>query len=137
METSQIIWLVVGGLILIGRGIAYFTNKDYLKYANIFSPILNSALVVLQTVGGLMPDNTVIKTAVAVVSTAIEAAGYAEKLWLQGDIDKEKRPENAKEYITYTLAQADIEITDSLQAIIDGIIALTCYFMPHHSKDSE
>lgn len=137
METSQIIWLVVGGLILIGLGIAYFTNKDYLKYANIFSPILNSALVVLQTVGGLMPDNTVIKTAVAVVSTAIEAAGYAEKLWLQGDIDKEKRPENAKEYITYTLAQADIEITDSLQAIIDGIIALTCYFMPHHSKDSE
>lgn len=137
METSQIIWLVVGGLILIGRGIAYFTNKDYLKYANIFSPILNSARVVLQTVGGLMPDNTVIKTAVAVVSTAIEAAGYAEKLWLQGDIDKEKRPENAKEYITYTLAQADIEITDSLQAIIDGIIALTCYFMPHHSKDSE
>lgn len=137
METSQIIWPVVGALLLIGVGIAYFTNKDYLKYANIFTPILNSALAVLQAVGGLMPDNSVVKTAVAVVSAAIEAAGYAEKLWLQGDIDKQSRPENAKEYITNVLTKAGIEVNDSLQSIIDGVIALTCYFMPHHSEDSE
>lgn len=137
MEAYQIIWLFIGCLFLIGIIVLWLLNKDYLKYANIFTPILNAALTVLQAVGGLMPDNTVVKTAVVVISAAIEAAGYAEKLWLQGDIDKQSRSENAKEYITNVLAKADIAVDSSLQSIIDGVIALTCYFMPHHTDDND
>lgn len=137
MDVSSLIWLIVGGVILIGVIVAFYFNKDYLQYANIFTPILKSALMVLQAVGGLMPDNSVITTAVQVISVAIEAAGYAEKLWLDGDIEKDNRPDSAKEYIASVLSKANIEISDSLQSIINGIIALTCYLMPHYDTETE
>jgi hypothetical protein len=73
----------------------------------------------------------------SVISGAIDAAGYAEKLWLDGEIDKEKRPQYAQEHIERMLAALSIDITPEIQSVIQGAIALTCYLMPHHSKTEE
>lgn len=105
-----------------------------MKYSQIISPILLALLKVLRAVNGLVPSNEILTTIVTVLSAAIEAAGYAETLWLSGTIDKGARPDCAKQYILNILEKAGITITDNIQTIITGTIALTCYLMPHHNE---
>ena len=137
MELGQIIILIVGILLLIGIGFAYFYKKDYLKYSKLITPIFNALHQVLTAVGNIFPTNTTIKKAVTIISAGIEAAGYAEKLWLQGEIDKLARPTYAQEYLTVILERAGIAITENINVILSGIIALTCYLMPHYSDKNE
>lgn len=135
MELYQIILLVVGALLLILMGLAYFSKKNYLKYSKLITPILTALNNVLIAVGNIFPANNVIKTVSTVISAAIEAAGYAENLWLQGEIDKTMRPKYAADYVNVLLERAGIEVTDSIATIIDGVIALTCYLMPHYTQE--
>lgn len=137
MELHQIAIIVAGILCLVGIAIAYFCKKDYLKYSKLLSPILTALLSVLKAVGGILPNNQVITAMIKVIASAIEAAGYAENLWLQGEIDKAMRPKYAQEYIRMILESAGIEITDNIQTIISGVIALTCYLMPHYENKEE
>ena len=78
-----------------------------------------------------------IKTITAIVSAGIEATGYAENLWLQGEIDKTMRPQYAQEYIEIILERANIKVTDNITTILSGVIALTCYLMPHYSEENK
>ena len=43
----------------------------------------------------------------------------------------------SQEYITTILTKAGIEFTENINSIISGVIALTCYLMPHDRKISE
>lgn len=133
MEHSQIIMLVIGALLLIAIILSYLFKKDYIKYSKLVTPILKALLSVMKAVGGIIPDNGVLKILATVISSAIEAAGYAENLWLQGEINKTMRPQYAQEYIEILLERAGIEVTNSIETIISGTIALTCYLMPHYS----
>ena len=92
---------------------------------------------VLHAVGAVVKDNSTLAIMSSVISGAIDAAGYAEKLWLDGEIDKEKRPQYAQEHIERMLSALKIDITPEIQSVIQGAIALTCYLMPHHSKTEE
>lgn len=137
MELYQIVLLVVGALLLILIGLAYLYKKNYLKYSKLITPILDALNSVLKAVGNIFPANNVLNTITTVISASIEATGYAENLWLQGEIDKSMRPKYAMEYINTLLKRAGIEVTDSITTIIDGIIAITCYLMPHYSIQEE
>lgn len=137
MGVEQIIFLGLGAILLVLIAIFFFKKKDYFKYSNAVRPILKIILDVLKGVGGLLPNNAIINTIIQVISVAVEAAGYAEKLWLEGCIDKTARPECAREYIENILKAASIEITENIQAIINGAIAITCYLMPHHENKEE
>lgn len=137
MELYQIILLVAGAILLILIGLSYLSKKNYLKYSNLITPVLNALNGVLVAVGNIFPDNNVIKTVTTVVSASIEAAGYAENLWLQGEIDKNMRERYAAQYINTLLERAGINVTDSINTIISGIIAMTCYLMPHYSQDEQ
>ena len=82
MELYQIVLLVAGAILLILMVFAYFKKKDYIKYSRLITPILNALNGVLKAVGNIFPGNKVITNIVAVISAGIEAAGYAENLWL-------------------------------------------------------
>lgn len=135
MDVSQIVLLVVGGALLVAVALCYYFQKDYLKYGSLISPILKALLSVLNTVGNVMPDSSSVKMLTTVIAAAIDAAGYAEDLWLKGQIPKADRANCAQEYITELLAKAGIEVSDNISAIISGVIAITCYLMPHYSVE--
>lgn len=137
MELYQIVLLSVGVLLLILTGLSYLYKKNYLKYSKLITPVLDALNTVLKAVGNIFPDNNVLKTISIVISAAIEATGYAENLWLQGEIDKTMRPQYAQEYIEIILERANIEVTDNISTILSGIIALTCYLMPHYSEENK
>ena len=137
MEVSQIIALIIGALLLIGIVLAAIFKKDYLKFSTLAIPVLTALCGVLKAVGNIFPNSGTISTIVLVISTAIEAAGHAENLWLQGEIDKGMRPQLAQSYIQNILTCAGIEITDNIKSIISGVIAATCYLMPHYTNNEE
>lgn len=128
----------LGGVALLVIILACYANgKNYLEFHNLINPILTSLVAVLNAAGTIVKDNSTFSIMASVISGAIDAAGYAEDLWLKGEIDKEKRPEFAQEYIEKLLSALGIEITDNIQTIIQGAIALTCFLMPHHDNKEE
>lgn len=135
MEFNQIFTIIMGAICLGLVIYCYITRKDYAKYSSILSPILTTIASVLHAVGGLVPSNSVIQIAITCITAAVDAAGYAENMWLKGEIEKSMRPQLAADYITDILKEAGIEVTDAITTIIDGAIALTCYFMPHHNNE--
>lgn len=137
MELHEIIYLVVSILLLCGIVVCSFLRKDYFKYSQLAIPVMKALLNVLETVGGLVKTNPAIGPAITVTKAAIEAAGLAEQLWLNGEIDKDKRPEYAQDYIHEVLNKANIIINDNINIIIKGVIALTCYLMPHYEENKE
>ena len=137
MELYQIVLLIVGAILLGLMGFAYFKKKDYIKYSRLVTPVFNALNGVLKAVGNIFPGNKVIADIVTVISAGIEAAGYAENLWLQGEIDKTMRPQYAQQYIQILLEKAGIEITDNVNTIVAGAIAITCHLMPHYTEKNE
>ena len=137
MEMEQIILLCTGAVLLILVVAAYIFKKDYLKYSHLITPVLTALSNVLKAVGNIFPSNKTIAVIVSIISAGIEAAGYAENLWLQGEIDKTMRPQYAQEYIEILLERAGIKVTDSINTILAGVIAITCYLMPHYSNEEE
>lgn len=137
MELYQIVLLIVGAILLGLMGFAYFKKKNYIKYSRLVTPVFNALNGVLKAVGNIFPGNKVIADIAAVISAGIEAAGYAENLWLQGEIDKTMRPQYAQQYIQILLEKAGIEITDNVNTIVAGAIAITCYLMPHYTEKNE
>ena len=47
------------------------------------------------------------------------------------------RPQYAQEYIEIILERANIKVTDNITTILSGVIALTCYLMPHYSEENK
>ena len=137
MDINTGSFVLTGAALLIIILACYVKGKDYLQFHNLVSPILTSLAAVLHAVGAVTKDNTALSIMSSVISGAIDAAGYAEDLWLKGEIDKEARPQFAQEHIERMLAALGIEITENIQTIIQGSIALTCYLMPHHSDKEE
>ena len=136
MELYQIILLICGLGLLVAILVAAFLKKDYLKYSKLITPVLNALNNVLKAVGNIFPSNKTIANIVTVISASIEAAGYEENLWLQGEIDKTMRPQYAQQYILILLERAGIQVNDSINTIIAGVIAVTCYLMPHYTEQN-
>ena len=133
MEIFEIA-MIAAGLILLGFIIyCYVKNKNFLSYSNIFSPILKALYSLLVAIGNASPKNATLTTVVTVIKAAIDATGCAEQLWLQGELDKSARPEYARQFVTVILSSAGIEVTDAINTIIQGAIAMTCYLLPHHT----
>ena len=137
MELYQIILLTAGLTLFVAMIVLFFLKKDYMKYSKLATPILKTLTAVLKAVGNIFPNSKVLGTISTVISAGVEAAGYAENLWLQGEIDKTKRPQHAQQYIQMLLEKAGIEITSSIETIISGVFAITCYLMPHYSNSEE
>ena len=132
MDYQQIIILVIGEIVKVGGlGVCFYLGKDYLKYHNIFAPVLKGLVSAAKALSGAVPDNQTLKIIAFVMSAALDGAQRAEELWLNGELDKEQRNHYAKLYITDVLENAGIDVNDNISAMIDGFIAVACAIFPH------
>lgn len=134
MDTMSYVYLGIGGVLLIGIIIALFLNKDYLKYSGICKTVLNAVKLLLGAAGQIGLDKNAVEIATKIVQAAIEGTVEAENLWKQGQLDKEKRNEYAQTYIETTLAKAGINLNEQAHLIVNGVITLVCYLLPHNTQ---
>jgi hypothetical protein len=128
------VYLGIGGVLLIGIIVALFLNKDYLKYSGICKTVLNAVKLLLGAAGQIGLDKNAVEIATKIVQAAIEGTVEAENLWKQGQLDKEKRNEYAQTYIETTLAKAGINLNEQAHLIVNGVITLVCYLLPHNTQ---
>lgn len=134
MDTMSYVYLGIGGVLLIGIVVALFLNKDYLKYSGICKTVLNAIKLLLGAAGQIGLDKNAVEIATKIVQAAIEGTVEAENLWKQGQLDKEKRNEYAQTYIETTLAKAGINLNEQAHLIVNGVITLVCYLLPHNTQ---
>lgn len=134
MDTISYVYLGIGGVLLIGIIVALFLNKDYLKYSGICKTVLNAVKLLLGAAGQIGLDKNAVEIATKIVQAAIEGTVEAENLWKQGQLDKEKRNEYAQTYIETTLAKAGINLNEQAHLIVNGVITLVCYLLPHNTQ---
>lgn len=134
MDTMSYVYLGIGGVLLIGIIVALFLNKDYLKYSGICKTVLNAVKLLLGAAGQIGLDKNAVEIATKIVQAAIEGTVEAENLWKQGQLDKEKRNEYAQTYIETTLAKAGISLNEQAHLIVNGVITLVCYLLPHNTQ---
>lgn len=134
MDTMNYVYLGIGGVLLIGIIVALFLNKDYLKYSGICKTVLNAVKLLLGAAGQIGLDKNAVEIATKIVQAAIEGTVEAENLWKQGQLDKEKRNEYAQTYIETTLAKAGIDLNEQAHLIVNGVITLVCYLLPHNTQ---
>lgn len=134
MDTMSYVYLGIGGVLLIGIIVALFLNKDYLKYSGICKTVLNAVKLLLGAAGQIGLDKNAVETATKIVQAAIEGTVEAENLWKQGQLDKEKRNEYAQTYIETMLAKAGINLNEQAHLIVNGVITLVCYLLPHNTQ---
>lgn len=134
MDTMSYVYLGIGGVLLIGIVMALFLNKDYLKYSGICKTVLNAVKLLLGAAGQIGLDKNAVEIATKIVQAAIEGTVEAENLWKQGQLDKEKRNEYAQTYIETTLAKAGINLNEQAHLIVNGVITLVCYLLPHNTQ---
>lgn len=134
MDTMSYVYLGIGGVLLIGIIVALFLNKDYLKYSGICKTVLNAVKLLLGAAGQIGLDKNAVEIATKIVQAAIESTVEAENLWKQGQLDKEKRNEYAQTYIETTLAKAGIDLNEQAHLIVNGVITLVCYLLPHNTQ---
>lgn len=133
MDTMSYVYLGIGGVLLIGIIVALFLNKDYLKYSGICKTVLNAVKLLLGAAGQIGLDKNAVEITTKIVQAAIEGTVEAENLWKQGQLDKEKRNEYAQTYIETTLAKAGINLNEQAHLIVNGVITLVCYLLPHNT----
>ena len=134
MDTMSYVYLGIGGVLLIGIIVALFLNNDYLKYSGICKTVLNAVKLLLGAAGQIGLDKNAVEIATKIVQAAIEGTVEAENLWKQGQLDKEKRNEYAQTYIETTLAKAGINLNEQAHLIVNGVITLVCYLLPHNTQ---
>ena len=134
MDTMSYVYLGIGGVLLIAIIVALFLNKDYLKYSGICKTVLNAVKLLLGAAGQIGLDKNAVEIATKIVQAAIEGTVEAENLWKQGQLDKEKRNEYAQTYIETTLAKAGIDLNEQAHLIVNGVITLVCYLLPHNTQ---
>ena len=134
MDTMSYVYLGIGGVLLIGIIVALFLNKDYLKYSGICKTVLNAVKLLLGAAGQIGLDKNAVEVATKIVQAAIEGTVEAENLWKQGQLDKEKRNEYAQTYIETTLVKAGIDLNEQAHLIVNGVITLVCYLLPHNTQ---
>ena len=134
MDTMSYVYLGIGGVLLIGIIVALFLNKDYLKYSGICKTVLNAVKLLLGAAGQIGLDKNAVEIATKIVQAAIEGTVEAENLWKHGQLDKEKRNEYAQTYIETTLAKAGIDLNEQAHLIVNGVITLVCYLLPHNTQ---
>ena len=134
MDTMSYVYLGIGGVLLIGIIVALFLNKDYLKYSGICKTVLNAVKLLLGAAGQIGLDKNAVEIATKIVQAAIEGTVEAENRWKQGQLDKEKRNEYAQTYIETTLAKAGINLNEQAHLIVNGVITLVCYLLPHNTQ---
>jgi len=118
--------LIVSGLYIYKK----ITGTDVLKMIIMSRPVVVAFTAVIEALYKIVPSETlrVIKT---ILNAAVDATELAEKAWLMGHLEREERNPVAKQLAREVLEKAGIEVTAQVEAIISGVIEMTCMVLPH------
>ena len=131
MAIENIVFIILGTLLFAGVFACVYFGKDYLRYHKVFAPILSILCTCIKSISGMLPSNSTLAILATVLNSSMEATALAERLWLNGALDKEQRNSYAKQYISVVLEKANVEIDDNINSIVDGVISFVCYLLPH------
>ena len=82
---------------------------------------------------GVLPSEY-FKTVNTILRAVCDGTVTAEELWKMDKLDKSERNAYAKKIIASKLAAAGIEVTQQIEQVIDGVIAVVCMLLPHEEK---
>ena len=107
-----------------------FTGTDILKIVVMSRPVVVALAAVIEALYKIVPSETllIIKT---ILNASVDATKVAEKAWLMGQLAREERNPYAKQLAREVLEMAGIKITAQVEAIIGGVIEMTCMVLPH------
>lgn len=130
MNTYQIIFLCIAAAVLAAYLIDRFTGRKLTLTIIQWRPTLIALTALCDAIAGVLPSST-FPLVSKVLRAASNATQQAEKLYLMGDLPKEERNDYAQLLIAGVLRDAGIDVTEQVQEIIDGCIAVVCMLMPH------
>lgn len=136
MEWYQVTLLVL--VVVIAALYLYkkFTGTDVLKMIVMSRPVVVALTTVIEAVYNIVPNNT-LKAIKMILNAAVHATEVAEKAWLMGELSREERNPVAKALAREVLEKAGIVVTAQVDAIINGVIEMTCMVLPHGVKPKQ
>lgn len=117
---------LIAGLYIYNR----FTGTDLLRKVVMSKPVIVALTSLMDAVCKILPNKT-LKIISTVLDAAVDATEVAEKTWLMGELSREDRNPYAKSLARQVLVMAGIEVTPQIEAIISGVIEMTCMVLPH------
>lgn len=130
MNTYQIIFLCIAATVLAAYLIDRFTGRKLTLAIVQWRPALIALTALCDAIAGVLPSST-FPIVATVLRAASDATQQAEKLYMMGELPKAERNDYAQLLIAEVLRDAGIEVTEQVQEIIDGCIAVVCMLMPH------
>ena len=130
MNTYQIIFLCITVAIAAAYLIDRLTGRKLTLAIIQWRPALIALTALCDAIASVLPSST-FPIVAAVLKAASDATQKAEKLYIMGDLPKAERNEYAQLLIAEVLRDAGIDVTEQVQEIIDGCIAVVCMLMPH------
>lgn len=130
MNTYQIIFLCIAAAVLAAYLIDRFTDRKLTLSIIQWRPALIALTALCDAIAGVLPSST-FPVVATVLRAASDATQQAEKLYMMGELPKTERNDYAQLLIADVLRDAGIEVTEQVQEIIDGCIAVVCMLMPH------
>lgn len=131
MSTENIVFLSIVAALVILFIVDKLTNHTILKTILQWRPALAALTALAKAVSAVLPSSN-FAIAVTILDAASQATQKAEELYKLSELPKEERNAYAKQMISVTLSEAGIEVTEQVQQIIDGCIAIICMLMPHN-----
>ncbi len=136
MKTEGIVLLCAVGAVFIVWLVDRFAGGKITQKIIQWHPALAALSALVSAVATVLPSSYF-----ATVSTVLKAVSdgtvTAEKLWKMGELPKEERNAYAKKLIGESLSAAGIEVTEQVEQVIDGVIAIVCMLLPHETEVAE
>lgn len=130
MNTYQIVFLCIAAAILAVYFVDRLTGRKLTLAVIQWRPTLIALTALCDAISKVLPSSafTVVAT---VLKAASDATQKAEELYIIGELPKAERNQYAQKLIAETLCSVGIDVTEQIQQIIDGCIAVVCMLMPH------
>lgn len=130
MNTYQIVFLCIAAAVFAAYLIDRFTNHKLIMAIIQWRPVLVALTALCNAIAAVLPSSQ-FPIVATVLRAASDATQEAERLYLMCALPKDERNAYAKALISEVLAEGGIEITEQIEQIIDGCIAVVCMLMPH------
>lgn len=133
MDTYGIVLLCIVGAVLTVWLIDKLTRGAIIAKIVQWRPVLTAMTTLVSAVAAVLPSEY-FKTVNTILRAVCDGTVTAEELWKMDKLDKSERNAYAKKIIASKLAAAGIEVTQQIEQVIDGVIAVVCMLLPHEEK---
>jgi len=130
MNTYHIVFLCIAAAVFAAYLVDRFTGRKITLAIIQWQPALTALVALSDAIAAVLPSSH-FPIVATVLKAASNATQQAEKLYIMGDLPKAERNEYAQLLIAEVLRDAGIDVTEQVQEIIDGCIAVVCMLMPH------